>query len=183
MELTERQYRNIIQECRTLFAAKNEDYGTAWRILRLPALTDQIYIKAYRIRTLQEKVKQRLPEGQAEEFVGIVNYCLMALIQYQLAEDTRLELPKEEILELYDAEAEKTLALQQAKNHDYDEAWRNMRVLSLTDIILMKLLRTKQLEDLPEGPKVSEGVEANYRDMLNYAVFALIHLDEEKSLH
>lgn len=180
MELTEQQYRDVIQACRALFAAKNEDYGTAWRILRLPALTDQIYIKACRIRTLQEKAKQRLPEGQAEEFVGIVNYCLMALIQHELAEDTRLELPKEEILELYDAEVEKTLALQQAKNHDYDEAWRNMRVLSLTDIILMKLLRTKQLEDLPEGPKVSEGVEANYRDMLNYSVFALIHLREKE---
>lgn len=174
--LTQRQYAAIISECRRLFEAKTRDYGTAWRILRLPSLTDQIYIKANRIRSIQEKGVQKVNEGIEGEFVAIINYCIMANIQAKLPADAPLELEPAAAVLAYDQEVQETLALQQNKNHDYGEAWRQMRVSSMTDIILMKLLRIKQIEDNAGQTLVSEGVEANYRDIMNYAIYCLIHL-------
>ncbi|MBO0929480.1 DUF1599 domain-containing protein [Fibrella aquatilis] len=173
---TESQYRQVIQRCKDLFLKKNQDYGTAWRILRLSSITDQIFIKAQRIRTLQEKGVSKVGEGIEPEFVGIINYCVMALIQLQLATDTRTDIPTDELERLYDGQMNQVMDLLFAKNHDYGEAWRDMRVSSMTDIILMKLLRTKQIEDNQGATLVSEGVEANYMDMINYAVFCLIKL-------
>ncbi|WP_460977611.1 DUF1599 domain-containing protein [Spirosoma knui] len=176
MSTTETEYRQVIQRCKDLFLKKNQDYGTAWRILRLPSITDQIFIKAQRIRTLQETGVSRVGEGIEPEFVGIINYCVMALIQMQLASDSRTDIPTDELERLYDAQIGRVIDLLFAKNHDYGEAWREMRVSSMTDIILMKLLRTKQIEDNRGSTLVSEGVEANYMDMINYAVFCLIKL-------
>ena len=179
MSTTETQYRQVIQRCKDLFLKKNKDYGTAWRILRLPSITDQIFIKAQRIRTLQETGVSKVGEGIEPEFVGIVNYCVMALIQFHLQSEqtegtTRLDIPVAELEQLYDKQVAQVMNLLFAKNHDYGEAWRDMRVSSMTDIILMKLLRTKQIEDNRGSTLVSEGVEANYMDMINYAVFCLI---------
>nr|MCU0390571.1 DUF1599 domain-containing protein [Thermoflexibacter sp.] len=154
------------------------DYGTSWRILRLPSLTDQIYIKAKRIRSIQEKGVQKIADNIESEFVGIINYCIIALVQSKLSQDARIELPMEDALVMYDEAVEDTLSLQKNKNHDYDEAWRNMRVSSMTDIILMKLLRIKQIEDNEGKTIISEGVNANYQDILNYAVFCLILLSK-----
>ncbi|MFD2935249.1 DUF1599 domain-containing protein [Spirosoma flavum] len=173
---TEIEYRQVIQRCKDLFLKKNQDYGTAWRILRLSSITDQIFIKAQRIRTLQETGISRVGEGIEPEFVGIVNYCVMALIQLQLTQDSRTDIPTSELEQLYDTEIGRVTDLLFAKNHDYGEAWREMRVSSMTDIILMKLLRTKQIEDNQGDTLVSEGVDANYMDMINYAVFCLIKL-------
>ena len=159
---------------------KASDYGTAWRILRLPSITDQIFIKANRIRSIQDKGVNKVGEAITDEFIGIINYCLIALIQIELDDDDRLELKVEELMSLYDQFVENTRQLLENKNHDYDEAWRDMRVSSITDIILMKLFRVKQIEDNAGKTKVSEGVDANYMDMINYAVFALILLKEEK---
>jgi hypothetical protein len=181
MSQTERQYRHVISLCKELFLKKNRDYGTAWRILRLPSLTDQIYIKAQRIRQLQETGVSRVGEGIVPEFVGIINYCVMALIQLQLADDSRMEIPTEELSTLYDRHIEETIGLLLNKNHDYGEAWREMRVSSMTDIILMKLLRTKQIEDNEGKTLVSEGVDANYQDMINYSVFCLIQLGQAQA--
>jgi len=177
-EKTAIEYKQVIATCKTLFLKKTKDYGTAWRILRLPAITDQIFIKAKRIRSIQEKGVQRVDDPIADEFVGIINYCVIALIQLQLAESTQTELTAEEVEPLYDAAINETFSLQQDKNHDYGEAWRDMRVESMTDIILMKLLRVKQIEDNEGKTLVSEGVKANYQDMINYAVFCLIKLKE-----
>lgn len=174
MQDTESQYRQVIDRCKTLFLKKNHDYGTAWRILRLPSITDQIYIKAQRIRTLQEKGVSKVGEGIEPEFVGIINYCVMALIQLRLSDTSQLDIPALELEPLYDREIGRVMELLFAKNHDYGEAWREMRVSSMTDIVLMKLLRTKQIEDHQGTTLVSEGVEANYMDMINYAVFCLI---------
>jgi hypothetical protein len=171
---TEAQYRQIIDRCRDLFLKKNHDYGTAWRILRLSSITDQLFIKAKRIRTLQETGVNRVGEGIEPEFVGIINYAVMALIQNQLANDPRMDIPTGELETLYDEQVNAVMTLLFAKNHDYGEAWREMRVSSMIDIILMKLLRTKQIEDKQGQTLVSEGVEANYMDMINYAVFCLI---------
>lgn len=179
MSQTESQYRQVIQRCKELFLKKNHDYGTAWRILRLPSITDQIYIKAQRIRTLQETGVSRVGEGIEPEFVGIINYCIMALIQLKLAGDARTDIPADELEQLYDGEIGRIIELLFAKNHDYGEAWREMRVSSMTDIILMKLLRTKQIEDNRGNTLVSEGVDANYMDMVNYAVFCLIKLNDK----
>lgn len=179
--LTTRQYQAIIKKCRELFVAKTRDYGTAWRILRLPSLTDQIYIKANRIRSIQDKGVQKIDESIAGEFIAIVNYCVMANIQSQLTEADGLELPVEKAVALYDAEVAKTASLQLDKNHDYGEAWRSMRVSSMTDIILMKLFRIKQIEDNAGATLVSEGVDANYRDIMNYAIFCLIQMGEADS--
>ena len=178
MSTTESQYRQVISRCKDLFLKKNHDYGTAWRILRLSSITDQIFIKAQRIRTLQETGVSRVGEGIEPEFVGIINYCVMALIQMQLASqnDARTDIPTDELERLYDAEIGRVMELLFAKNHDYGEAWRQMRVSSMTDLILMKLLRTKQIEDHQGTTLVSEGVDANYMDMINYAVFCLIKL-------
>lgn len=171
------EYKQVINYCKNLFEKKTKDYGTAWRILRLPSITDQIYIKAQRIRSIQEKGTQKVRDNLSSEFVGMINYCLMALIQIELNNDGEVEIPYESLEPLYDDAAEKTLVLLQNKNHDYGEAWREMRVSSITDIILMKLLRVKQIEDNQGATLVSEGVGANYQDIINYSVFALIKED------
>lgn len=175
MSQTESQYRSIIAVCRDLFLRKNKDYGTSWRILRLPSLTDQIFIKASRIRSIQEKGVQLVSDSLDSEFIGIINYCIIALIQSKLSgTDYNKPIGESELEALYDEKAEETLSLLSRKNHDYSEAWRDMRISSITDIILMKLHRLKQIEDNEGQTLVSEGVEANYQDILNYSVFALI---------
>jgi hypothetical protein len=171
---TENEYKIVINSCRSLFEKKTTDYGTSWRIMRLPSITDQILIKAQRIRSIQEKGKQLVDEGIENEFIGIINYCIIAIIQLGLTENAPVELEPNWVLEKYDTEATETLQLLLKKNHDYGEAWREMRVSSITDIILMKLHRVKQIEDNNGKTLVSEGLDANYRDMLNYSVFALI---------
>jgi hypothetical protein len=171
------EYKRVIRACHEIFIKKTVDYGTAWRILRLPSITDQIFIKAQRIRSIQEKGVQKIAEDITSEFVGIINYCVIALMQMDLAGHPDLEIPAPQVAEQYNAQIEKNIELLLAKNHDYGEAWRDMRVSSITDIILMKLYRTKQIEDNQGHTLISEGVEANYRDMINYAVFALIKLD------
>lgn len=176
MANTEQEYRAIVNACRDVFEKKTKDYGTAWRILRLPSLTDQIYIKAQRIRSIQDKGEQKIDEGIDGEFIAIVNYCLMALIQIELDGFEEMELDPAYAVELYEKKAEETLQLLLAKNHDYGEAWREMRVSSITDIILMKIYRTKQIEDNDGKTIISEGVDANYMDMLNYSVFCLIKM-------
>lgn len=173
-------YEKITSSCRSLFEKKMIDYGAAWRILRLPSLTDQIFIKAQRIRSLQNLENQKIEEGQQSEFIGIINYSLMALIQLERGVAEQPDLSADQALALYDRHLSKTQALMEAKNHDYGEAWREMRVSSLTDLILQKLLRVKQIENNQGQTIVSEGIDANYQDMINYAVFALIHLDNEK---
>ncbi len=180
MEKTLAQYDEQFNKCRELFKKKTIDYGTAWRILRPSSLTDQIFIKANRIRTIQENGLSKVDEGIEPEFIGIVNYCIMALIQLETTEK-ELELGAEKAMQLYDTYAQKVRDLMQAKNHDYGEAWRDMRISSLTDLILMKILRTKQIENNQGKTLVSEGIDANYYDMINYALFALILMDEEKN--
>lgn len=182
MERTSGQFDLVIQKCRELFSRKTTDYGTAWRILRPTSLTDQLLIKAKRIRSVQEKGIQMIEDSVNGEFVGLVNYSILALIQRQLPPDTPLELPLSQVLEWYDREVEITKDLMLKKNHDYGEIWRDMRVSSMTDLVLMKLLRIKQIEDNGEQTQVSEGIDANYRDIINYAIFALIKIDEENSL-
>lgn len=174
IEKTAIEYKQVISNCKALFAKKTRDYGTAWRILRLPSITDQIFIKAQRIRSIQDKGIQKIGDPISDEFIGIINYCVIALIQMELAESQKTEMSFEELEPLYDKAVDETFSLQQDKNHDYGEAWRDMRVGSITDIILMKLLRVKQIEDNQGKTLVSEGVKANYQDMINYAVFALI---------
>ncbi len=179
MTETSQSYDAVTARCRELFRRKMKDYGAAWRILRLPSLTDQIFIKAQRIRSLQEKAVRKVAEGERPEFIGIINYAIMALIQLEKGVAEQPDLDPDTALALYDAEVAATKALMEAKNHDYGEAWRDMRVSSLTDLILQKLLRVKEIENNKGKVEVSEGVDANYRDMINYAVFALIHLGEE----
>ena len=176
---TASEYSQVISLCKELFEKKTTDYGTAWRILRLPSITDQIYIKAQRIRSIQQKGIQKVADPVKEEFIGIINYGLIALMQLELAGDERMEISFEELEPLYDKWVEATRSLLEQKNHDYGEAWREMRVSSMTDIILMKLLRVKQIEDRQGSTLVSEGIAANYQDMINYAVFCLIRLKEE----
>ncbi|EAZ80157.2 DUF1599 domain-containing protein [Algoriphagus machipongonensis] len=174
--LTSNEYTQVITRCKELFRKKTIDYGTAWRILRLSSITDQIFIKAQRIRSIQEKGNQKVNDPIVDEFVGIINYCLIALLQISLQEDERMEIPFDVLEPSYDQWVADTKALLENKNHDYGEAWREMRVSSITDIILMKLLRVKQIEDNAGKTLVSEGIEANYQDMINYAVFCLIKL-------
>ena len=174
---TYQEYNRVIQACKEVFIKKTEDYGTAWRILRLPSLTDQIYIKAQRIRSIQEKGTQHVEDSIAGEFMGIINYCIIALMQLEFAEDVPLEIPMEELEAHYDRMTKDTLNLLKNKNHDYGEAWREMRISSMTDIILMKLLRVKQIEDNKGQTIISEGVSANYQDMINYSVFCLIKMN------
>ncbi len=176
MNKTNKQYDAVIQVCRSLFSDKMKDYGAAWRILRPESLTDQIFIKASRIRSIEEKGISKVDEGIRPEFIGIVNYAIMGLIQLELGPSND-ELSWEQILELYDKYFQNAKLLMQDKNHDYGEAWRQMRISSYTDLILMKLKRTKQIEDNKGETVVSEGIDANYYDMINYAVFALIKLD------
>ncbi|MDE7165533.1 MAG: DUF1599 domain-containing protein [Bacteroidaceae bacterium] len=174
---TEEQFRQVMAECRTLFAKKLHDYGAAWRIMRPSSLTDQIYIKANRIRSLEIKGVALVDEGIRSEFIGIVNYAVIGLIQleYGFAEKAD-DMSVEKALVAYDKWAQTSLDLMLRKNHDYDEAWRGMRVSSYTDLILMKVFRTKQIETLSGATLVSEGIDANYMDMMNYAVFGLIKL-------
>ncbi|WMJ71676.1 DUF1599 domain-containing protein [Cytophagaceae bacterium ABcell3] len=170
------EYKEVIKECKDIFVNKTLDYGTAWRILRLPSITDQIFIKAKRIRSIQEKGSQQVEDDIATEFRGIINYCIIALIQLNMKESDPTELSAEEVEKLYDQYVGETRELLMKKNHDYGEAWRDMRVSSITDIILMKLLRVRQIEDNEGETRISEGVAANYQDMINYAVFCLIKL-------
>jgi hypothetical protein len=176
MQDTSKQYDAVIEDCRSLFIKKMSDYGSAWRILRLPSLTDQIFIKAQRIRQLQENEVRKVDEGEKSEFIGIINYSIMALIQLEKGVVENPDLSTEEATILYDKHSKITKELMMNKNHDYGEAWREMRVSSLTDLILQKLLRVKQIEDNKGKTLVSEGIDANYQDMINYAVFAMIHL-------
>jgi hypothetical protein len=173
---TSRQFEQAIAICKQVFINKMKDYGSSWRILRTTSLTDQIYIKANRIRSIEQKGLHKVDEGIRPEFIGIVNYSVMALIQLELGPDGKVDLGEKEAEELYDRHLHSARALMEDKNHDYDEAWRNMRVSSYTDIILMKLKRIKQIEDKEGETLVSEGVDANYRDIINYALFALIKL-------
>ena len=174
---TEEQFRSVLAECREVFAKKLQDYGAAWRILRIPSLTDQLYIKANRIRSLELKGESRVGEGIRPEFIGIVNYAIIGLIQLEhgFAEKPD-DMSVEQAMAEYERQAEKSLQLMLRKNHDYDEAWRGMRVSSYTDLILQKIFRTKQIEELDGAVWVSEGIDANYMDMMNYAVFGLIKL-------
>jgi Nucleotide modification associated domain 1 len=179
MQNTTKQYDDIISSCRNLFNNKMKDYGSAWRILRLPSLTDQIFIKAQRIRSLQQNEVRKINEGEVSEFIGIINYCIMALIQLEKGIAEQPDLSVEEALVLYDQKVAVAKQLMDDKNHDYGEAWRDMRVNSLTDLILQKLLRVKQIEDNAGKTLFSEGIDANYQDMINYAVFALILFEQK----
>ncbi len=173
---TTHEYNQVINVCRVLFINKTRDYGTAWRILRLPSITDQIYIKAQRIRSIQDKGKQKVEEDISSEFIGIINYCVIAMMQQEMTDSDNMELAPDKVAILYDTFVKETFDLLMNKNHDYGEAWREMRITSITDIILMKIFRVKQIEDNQGQTVVSEGVKANYQDMLNYAVFCLIKM-------
>ncbi|MFG6687893.1 DUF1599 domain-containing protein [Mariniflexile sp. HNIBRBA6329] len=179
MQDTSKQYDAVIDTCKSLFIKKMSDYGSAWRILRLPSLTDQIFIKAQRIRGLQQNDVRKVDEGEVSEFIGIINYSIMALIQLEKGVVEQPDLSTEEATELYEKQVAITKKLMEDKNHDYGEAWRDMRVSSLSDLILQKLLRVKQIEDNKGKTLVSEGIDANYQDMINYAVFAMIHLNKK----
>lgn len=174
MKNTSQEYDKVIGICRDLFIKKMNDYGSAWRILRLPSLTDQIFIKAQRIRSLQENEVRKVDEDETGEFIGIINYCIMALIQIDNGIADQPDLNVAKATQFYDEKIRLTKTLMENKNHDYGEAWREMRVSSLTDLILQKLLRVKQMEDNKGKTLVSEGIDANYQDMINYSVFALI---------
>ena len=176
---TSKQYDQITTICRDLFLKKMTDYGSAWRILRLTSLTDQIFIKAQRIRGLQTNKERKVDEGQISEFIGIINYSIMSLIQIEKGIVESPDLNLAQALKLYDNQLSVTKSLMENKNHDYGEAWREMRVSSLTDLIIQKILRIKQIEDNKGKTLVSEGIDANYQDMINYSVFALIHLQKK----
>ncbi len=175
---TSAQYDQAIAKCREIFKLKVKDYGTSWRIMRLPSLTDQIFIKANRIRTIEDGVVQQVDEGIEPEFIGLVNYCIIALIQLELKEDENLELDLDYALSLYDKHIQQTKHLMMAKNNDYGEAWRDMRISSYTDLILMKINRIKQIESNDGSTLISEGNDSHYTDIINYAVFGLIKLEE-----
>ena len=181
MQQTSEQYDAVVKICRDLFLKKMKDYGCAWRILRLPSLTDQIYIKAQRIRGLQENEVRKVEEDEKSEFIGIINYSIMALIQIEKGIVEQPDLSAEEALALYNKHIDATKSLMEDKNHDYGEAWREMRVSSLTDLILQKLLRVKQIEDNKGKTLVSEGIGANYQDMINYSIFAMILLESKNT--
>lgn len=181
MERTIQQYNHVISICQDIFTKKMKDYGTAWRILRPSSLTDQIYIKAQRIRSLEEKGVSKVGEGIHPEYIGIINYCIMALIQLEKGFSDQEVISNEEILSLYKEYFQKAKDLMLDKNHDYGEAWRNMRMSSYTDLILMKIKRTKQIEDNQGKTIISEGIDANYMDMINYSVFAMIKIEFEQN--
>jgi len=174
---TKQQFEHVIAICRTLFAKKLKDYGASWRILRPQSVTDQILIKAKRIRSIEEKGVSFIDEGVAPEFIGIVNYGIIGLIQLELGFSDTVDLEESKVLELYDKHMTTTKELMYAKNHDYDEAWRSMRISSYTDLILTKIYRTKQIEENQGRTIVSEGIDANYMDMVNYSLFGLIKLE------
>ncbi len=175
---TAQQFDQQIALCRNIFEKKTIDYGTSWRVLRPKSLTDQLFIKAQRIQTIEDSEHSMVNEGIDVEFVGLVNYAIIGLIQLKMKGDSRTELSEKEALELYDQQVAEIKTLMLAKNHDYGEAWRDMRVSSFTDLILMKLLRIKQIEDNSGKTIISEGIDAGYRDIVNYAIFALIKLTE-----
>lgn len=177
---TNEQYSKAIEQCRDIFLKKTKDYGTAWRVLRPISIVDQIYIKAQRIRNIQETGTQRVGDDIASEFIGIINYSIIGLIQLSLTDDDAEELPVEEVAQLYNRYADEAFQLMQSKNHDYGEAWRNMSQESLTDLILMKLQRMRQIISNKGKTLISEGLDANYHDMINYSVFALILMAEKK---
>ena len=179
-KLTSQQFDQAVVKCKDIFLKKMKDYGTAWRILRPSSLTDQIFIKAQRIRSIEDKKEQKILESAESEFIGIINYACIALVQISLPENAPLELEANDALKKIEKEMAEAKKLMMDKNHDYGEAWRDMRISSMTDFILMKLLRIKQIEDNSGETIISEGVEANYYDIINYAVFAMIKLDEEK---
>lgn len=176
---TDKEYAAALGRCRQIFAAKLGDYGASWRIMRPEAITDQLFIKAKRIRTLQTGGVSKVDEGILPEFIGIVNYGIIGVIQLRLGYADTKDIDAHRALELYDEVAAQAKTLMQAKNHDYGEAWRSMRVLSFDDLILTKIERTKEIEDHKGVTKVSEGIDANYFDMVNYAIFAIIKLDDE----
>ena len=179
MANTSEQYDNAVKVCQDVFNNKMQDYGTAWRVLRTSSLTDQLYIKAKRIRSIEEKGSSRVDEGIQPEFVGIVNYSIMALVQLELGYSEDTELNQDLARKLYEKYIATAKGLMENKNHDYDEAWREMRISSLTDLILQKILRIKQIEDNKGKTIMSEGIDANYLDMVNYSIFALIKVEEE----
>ena len=172
---TIKRYKKVLEICKDIFIKKSQDYGSAWRILRLPSLTDQIFIKAQRIRSIQEKNTKKVNENIDNEFIGIINYCLMAVIQIEYKSE-KIEINIEDLEKLYDNYSNETMELLANKNHDYDEAWKEMRISSMTDIILMKLYRTKQIEINGGKTIISEGIKANYQDIINYSVFCLIKI-------
>lgn len=178
MQKTSEQYDKVTAKCKTLFVDKMTDYGSAWRILRLPSLTDQIFIKAQRIRQLQENNIRKVDEDEISEFIGIINYSIMALIQIEKGVADQPDIEVDEASQLYDKHIAETKSLMENKNHDYGEAWREMRISSLTDLILQKLLRVKQIENNKGKTIVSEGIDANYQDMINYSIFALILMSQ-----
>ena len=176
MSTTEVEYLKVIDQCRDLFEKKMKDYGSAWRILRISSLTDQIYIKAQRIRSLQLNKNKKIDEDEIPEFMGIINYSIMGLIQLEKGVSDKPDFTPNQILSFYNEKVESTFELMLAKNHDYGEAWRDMRITSLTDLIIQKLIRVKKIEENSGNTIVSEGIDANYQDIINYAVFALIHI-------
>ena len=180
IEKTIQQYQHQLQKCRDVFQKKTKDYGTSWRVLRTASLTDQLFIKAQRIRTIEENLEQKINEGVESEFIGLVNYAIIGLIQFSFDKNFNTDLSENEALTLFDRESRKIQELMLAKNHDYGEAWRDMRISSFTDLILMKLLRIRQIEDNKGKTIISEGIDAGYQDIVNYAIFALIKLEEQK---
>lgn len=180
MKNTSQQYDASIAICRDIFAKKSKDYGTSWRMFRISSITDQVFIKAQRIRTIEENKTQKIEDDIRGEYIGIINYSIIALIQMELKNDSRMQLPPDEAQNLYEKYARAAKELMEKKNHDYGEAWREMRISSLTDMILTKLVRIKQIEDNEGATLISEGIDANYFDIINYAIFALIRLSEGK---
>jgi hypothetical protein len=178
MSNTSRQFEQVIEQCRSLFLKKMKDYGTAWRVLRISSITDQIFIKANRIRSIEEKGTQKIAEDIRSEYIGMVNYSVIGLIQLSLGVAENTDMDPLEVEKLYSKYIYEAKTLMEDKNHDYGEAWRDMRLSSLTDLILMKLLRIKQIEDNKGKTLVSEGIDANYHDIINYSIFALIRLNE-----
>lgn len=178
LQKTKMQYLEQVARCKDVFVKKNKDYGTAWRILRSSSITDQIFIKAQRIKSIEQAGESKVDEGIDNEFVGIINYCNIALINMDISEDDSLST--EQLIAKYDENVDATMNLMLNKNHDYGEAWRSMRVSTFTDLILMKILRTKQIEDNQGKTIISEGIDANYQDMINYSIFALIRMSELK---
>ena len=175
---TNEQFDTIMDKCRTIFLSKAKDYGTSWRIFRLPSITDQIFIKAKRIRTIDETGINKVGESAESEYIGIVNYCIMALIQMKLDKNAPEDLEIDKLTSIYDNVVSDTKNLMNEKNHDYGEAWRDMRMTSFSDMLLVRLKRIKQIEGNDGQTSVSEGIDANYQDMINYAIFALIKLEE-----
>ncbi len=179
-DLTATQFDNAVAECKYIFTAKMKDYGSAWRILRLSSITDQMFIKAQRIRSIEEKGVQKVEEGIQSEYKGIINYAVIALIQHEHGVADKPDLSSEDAEKMFNKHIENSKLLMEDKNHDYGEAWRKMRVSSITDLILMKLLRVKQIEDNNGATLISEGIDANYYDIINYSIFALIKLMDKK---